>query len=331
MKKMNNSFKLIKKEIKKAHSIALFGHRAPDMDCLGSMFALADVLESMGKEVVLFCADKLTLEQKALVDEKRLQTQAVDADIFDLFISVDVATTAQLGKFADYFTNFPLTIKIDHHSAGGNDDYALLNHFEVKSSCCEIIYELINNMGVKITPKIATYLYAGLSSDTYSFINTNTTLDSFKCAYSLIKHAANIEAVNNAEYRLVSRKAIAMKKVFYDRMKIYKEGFAICTISQEDLKENKADNSDCSSFSSEMLAIEGVNISCNILEKEKGVYALSLRSMKGYSANAIAVAFGGGGHIEASGATIESENSDDVIKQVVKTIQNYLSERGKDE
>ncbi len=315
----------IKKEIKAAKNIAIFCHRSPDMDCLGSMFALGEALERIGKKVTRFSADKLSIDHKALFDEKAVMTEKQNADNFDLFISVDVATGKMLDKFEDYFTNFPLTIKIDHHNAGEKDSYALLNYVDSqKSSCSEIIFELIEALKIKITPTIATYLYAGLSADTNSFINTNTNLNSFQTGCKLLKLSADIHKVNEAEYRLVTRTSIAMKKVLYNNLQIFKEGFAICLISKEDLTKNKADKSDCSTFSSEMLAIEGVNISCNITEHENKKYSLSFRSRKGFNVNGIAKTFGGGGHIEASGARIENCTEEQVVKMVAKAIRENL-------
>ena len=93
---MNKTFKQIKKEIKSANNIGLFCHRSPDMDCLGSMFALGTALEKMGKNVTLFCDEKLTSNQSKLVDKDKLEKNKLDANNFDLFISVDVAGAKQL-------------------------------------------------------------------------------------------------------------------------------------------------------------------------------------------------------------------------------------------
>jgi phosphoesterase RecJ-like protein len=327
---MNKTFKQIKKEIKSANNIGLFCHRSPDMDCLGSMFALGTALEKMGKNVTLFCDEKLTSNQSKLVDKDRLEKNKLDANDFDLFISVDVAGAKQLGNFEQFFTSFPLTARIDHHKR--DDDYALISFIDnTRSSCCEIVLDFIEYLGVKITPEIATYLYAGLSSDTNSFVNLNTNEKSFKTAMKLFNYGANITMVNEVEYRTISEKNIAMKKVLYHKVKLYKEGFAICLISNKDLKDNKADKTNCSTFSTEMVSIDGINMSCSIIEKEKDVYSLSFRSKRGYSSYQIAIQFGGGGHNEASGATFIADDGQKVIDSVVNVMRTYLKERANNE
>ncbi len=327
---MNKTFKQIKKEIKKANSIGLFCHRNPDMDCIGSMFALGKALEAMGKKVTMFCAEKFTVDLSLLADEKDVVRNKLDANDFDLFISVDVAAKHMLEQFEDYFLSFPLTIKIDHHHVHGDDNFALINYVNSeRSSCCEIILELLLCLGVKVTPEIATYLYAGLSSDTYSFINSNTNINSFKNALKLIEFGADTLKVNNAEYRATSMKVINLKKLFYEKLRIFKEGFAVCFISQADLKACKASKADCSSFSSELLNIEGVNMSCNIVEKEKGIFSLSFRSMTGYNVYEIAIGFNGGGHICSSGGTIIGGTGEEAFEKVVKAMRDRFKKRNK--
>ncbi len=327
---MNKAFKQIKKEIKSANNIAIFCHRSPDMDCLGSMFALGSALEKMGKKVTRFCDEKLTITQRKLIDENLLEKKELDANNFDLFISVDVAGSKQLGSFENYYRNFPLTARLDHHKR--DDDYALISFVDdSRSSCCEIVFDFIEYLGVKINTEIATYLYAGLSSDTNSFVNLNTNEKSYKTAMKLYRLGADIHKVNEAEYRTTSEKTIAMKKVLYEKVKLYKEGFAICLITNEELKNNKADKTNCSSFSTEMVSIDGINMSCSIIEKDKGVYSLSFRSKRGYSSYQIAVKFGGGGHNEASGATINASNGQTVIDSVAKEFRTYLKDRAEHE
>ena len=54
---MQNILKLIKK----AKNIAIFSHKGPDPDAVGSALGFKFALEKMGKKVSLFCDDYVSL------------------------------------------------------------------------------------------------------------------------------------------------------------------------------------------------------------------------------------------------------------------------------
>ena len=101
-------------------------------------------------------------------------------------------------------------------------------------------------MKANITPQIATLLYAGLSSDTFSFINTKTNSNSFWTAYKLVKAGADILKVNELQYRRHTKKEVEFKKYLWTNFQIV-DDCAYCTIP---LKELQAMNGKKSDFDS---------------------------------------------------------------------------------
>ena len=327
-KQIKNVYKLAKREIKEAKKIAIFSHISPDIDCLASSYGLRLALLSLGKEVDLFNKETFTLDQRLLLDEKLMKKGDVNPEKYDLFIALDTPTIDRLGEYKDVFDAFPNTIKIDHHR--NSAPYALINIVDATASAtCQMLYDFIRYLGVKITPEIADMLFAGLSTDTSSFMNGNTSLLSFETATKLFRLGAHVHKINEALYYNTARSTLAIKKVFLEKMQIIDDQIAICYISLDDLKKAGATKSDCDGFSRELSLIEGVNMACQITQKTKDTFNMSFRSKEGYDVNLIASIFGGGGHLCASGAVCKAKTAESLIDALIKEFRDYLKKRDK--
>lgn len=324
--------KKIKKKIKEANNIALFCHIDPDFDCLGSMYALYYALSNIGKDVDMFTHEQFSSSQAQLLDESLVKVGGFNPKKYDLLISVDTPTEARLGQYGQDFVKHENTIKLDHHHCqDGNFNIAKISYVDpIRSSCSEIIYELLNCLKIKVIPETATMLFAGLSSDTGGFQTTNTTLNSFKTASELIQDGADTLKANDALYRFVTIKSLKITKIFYDNIEIIDKEIAFCAISQKELNKVGATKKDCSNLSNKLICCQGANISCFMVEKELNTYDCSFRSMKGYDVSNIASFFGGGGHKEASGCCFHASSEDEAKKRVLNAIKHYLKYKEKE-
>ena len=165
----------IVKLLKKSKNIAIFSHKGPDPDAVGSALAFRHALLKMGKSVSLFCDDEIVGNFGFLDGFEDYNKSELGE--FDLYISVDVASSELLGKYQDVFSNKQNTIKIDHHEKGTN--FAKHNVVKKYSACAILIFELLKALKVKITDKIATCLYLGICGDTGIFKNNNTDSKTF--------------------------------------------------------------------------------------------------------------------------------------------------------
>lgn len=325
MSKDNCSLKDIAKIIKNAKNIALFGHISPDIDCYGSMFGLYNALKIMGKSVQLFAHESFKADQAMLFDES-LASYKFEPSHFDLLISVDTATSDRLGSFKDKFICHNNTIKIDHHKVGSS--YAGLNYIDyTKSSCSEIIYQLLNILRTQITPEIATCLYSGLSADTGSFIYSNVNENSFEIGKQLFEKKANIRKINIALYQNVTHPQLAMKKYLYDNIEIIDNEIAIVVVPFKDMEKVGACKQDCENHSVDMVAINDINVSCAIIEKSPGEFTCSFRGKDGYNVSMIAQRLGGGGHVSAAGCRLLDKSATEVRAMVIEATRKYLKSR----
>lgn len=131
-------------------------HSRPDGDCIGSSFALALGLQSIGKRCNVVGRD--------LVPQiHQLMTNAVSQDELTspVYFSVDAVSPQRTGNYADKH----FTFCIDHHRNNSIDaDYKYVE--EDCGACSEIIFKLLNEMNIAITKQIANRLYTALVTDT---------------------------------------------------------------------------------------------------------------------------------------------------------------------
>lgn len=311
-----NSIKEIAKVIKKAKSIAIFTHISPDFDAFGSAYSLYYSLKEYGKNVEIFSKDKLNSHQRLLFEDI-INSGNCKENNFDLFICVDVSSLKRLGDYAHLFENKNNnTMVIDHHIT--DESFCKYNHINHdRSSCCELIFEILIALKCKLNSKIASYLYAGLSSDTSSFQNSGTKINCHIVAMQLMKLGADIHKVNQVLYETRTLKEIMFKKYLWNNYKTYKD-CAYCVVDNKSLTELKGKKADCDSFSRSLVSIEGINRSFSLIEEKEGVFNLSMRSKSGYDVRTIAEKVGGGGHTCAAGAKFEAKNINTAKKRILE-------------
>lgn len=306
--------------IKKNNSFSLFCHISPDGDALGSMNAFKLVLQKMGKKVYIFCDGKipadLTFLNISLDDDIKHISQS------DVHIMLDCNSLDRIGKYGEEFDKAKIKINIDHHQKSNYAfDYSLVD--ENSPSTADILFELIKHLDVVINSNIAQNLYTGLSTDTGCFMHPSTNGDSHRHAYELLNYNFDLADVNYSLFKYKQKKYLYFYKTVLKNTKSYLSGNVYITfIGTKTYKrfENIFENTNCFQF---LDGIEGNEIRVKVLEKEDDVFYLSFRSNKYANVCNIAKAFGGGGHIRASGATVKG-NYGEILEQILEECRQEL-------
>ncbi|MGB2851550.1 MAG: DHH family phosphoesterase, partial [Solirubrobacterales bacterium] len=148
-------------------------HEGPDGDALGSLLALHGILTQLGRDSVMFLAEK---EFPLPVEYRFMPLQEVfhepPADLSDrtvVFLDCGNIDRMPVG----WLKNGVEILNIDHHH--DNTRFGAINLVDESAACtAEIIFELAADLGAEITPEIATALYVGLITDTGMFMYENT-------------------------------------------------------------------------------------------------------------------------------------------------------------
>lgn len=295
---MDCSLTDIKNALMDAENILLVAHIQPDGDTLGSVFALQHILAMAGKTADVACDGDMPQRYAELFSGCHLiQPQEVNQS-YNIIVAVDCADKLRLGKLIKLFKKAPLTVNIDHHVT--NDKFAELNYIAEASSVGEIIFELAQQFGAKHDEASAKYLYTAISTDTGNFTYSNTSRKCLAYVSELVDFFDLRETADVLFRRrsLVSTKLIARA---LSRLELYCEGqIAALTLMQSDLNEIGATGADCESIVDFAREIEETKVAVFFRQLDTGV-KVSLRSKGDYDVGAVAAAFGGGGHMNASG------------------------------
>lgn len=323
MTKKMNSLQEVASVLENHDQFVITGHINPDGDCLGSMLALGTALEKMGKVVRIITETPLKGSLSAL--EKEWDYICVDDFTFDpkdqVFIAVDCGDEGRLPTVPDHDL---IMINIDHHQ--NNSMYGRFNYVDIDAAAAaEIIYQLIEEMHVELDETIAYYLNIAFITDTgcYRYSNTNPRILRLTADF-IEKFNIDINQIFKVFLGTNPLTTMRLKGLVYSRMELHYGGkVAMIKINEDMVQEVGATMEDASHMSGDLRDIEGVEVGVSVVEVEPGVVQLSFRSNFYVPVNEIADFFGGGGHLRASGATLEGD-LDEVAEQVIKKIDEYL-------
>ncbi|MDD7646220.1 MAG: bifunctional oligoribonuclease/PAP phosphatase NrnA [Ruminococcus bromii] len=279
--------------------ILILSHRSPDGDTLGCASALSRALISLGKSVQFLCADPVPKNMVYLF-------AGIEYGDFEpeRIVTVDVADKALLGALEPLGEHADLAI--DHH--GTHRPFAReIWVDDTAGAACQMIYKLVQAMGVEITPEIADCLYTGISTDTGCFRYSNASPETHRIAASLLECGARAAEINRAMFETKSRAAVELLKHVYGDMEFYHDGrCAVLCLTRALLEETGAGESELTGVSSFVRQVEGVLIGLTLQERGENEYKVSMRSNAPASAQAVCARFGGGGHKFAAGCTIHA-------------------------
>ena len=315
---MNNSLGNLMEEaiklIKKSDNIYIASHVQPDGDNIGSILALGMAIKRLKGKVNIIKVDDIPSDYHFLPGLELIREHDVGQYI-DLFIALDSSDIDRLGLGKEFASKADKIINIDHHVT--NDNFGHINIISTSSGATgEIVYEFIKKMGVKIDKDIATCLYTAISTDTGSFIYSNTSYKTHLIVAELLKIGIDNNHIN---VNLYQSRSMERTKLFIDslnRLEFFLDGkMGIITVTQEMLRDNNAKLEDTEGIVSFIRDIDSVEVACLLKEIDKNEIKVSIRSKKEIDVSKICNKFDGGGHMRAAGCTIYSEIED--AKQLI--------------
>ena len=303
-------------KIKGESKVALFCHVRPDGDTLGSALALANAIKTLGAQAVVVCDDPIPPRFLFLEDAKTVQ-KSIDVKDFSALIAIDCADVSRLGCYAEDFLKHKNTFNIDHHIS--NNHYAKINFVQDSASNCENILAIIENMGVDIDVKTANLLLMGMMTDTGNFRHKNVKAETLFSAGKMVAKGADINSIYFYMFSAQSKERVKLFAKTMSKIRYFHDGrLAIATVRKEDFDLTGAKKDETEGFIDFVMGIVGVEVGACVMETEKDKYKVSLRS-KQANVNAVALSFGGGGHVLASGCLIHGFY-EDVKEKIIRAI-----------
>lgn len=297
----------------------IIGHNNPDGDCIGATTALALLFRKLGRDVPVLLIDVPDTYDFLPVDEflsEEIPTHC------DLMIALDSGDKDRFGYFNGVVDNATRLINIDHHDSNpnyGDKNYVLSD----MSSTCELLYSMIDDMSL-MDQDIAKCLYTGIVYDTGVFKHSNTTKSTHKVAGELIETGINFSEIIDHVFYYKSVKSLKVRKVAIERLELLEQDKVSFTyVNLSDMKALNAVKKNTEGIIQMITEIYGIKCSVFIYEIKEGIFKVSLRGKDDMNVCEVAQVFGGGGHIKASGCTVEA-SIEEVKEKLLVEIRKQL-------
>ena len=283
------------------HNFLLTSHARPDGDSLGSQLALAGALQQLGKQVRIINSDPAPALYAFLPGMSTIEIAAAVEDPFDAVVVLECSTLSRPGVAG---LEGRLLINIDHHA--GNVMYGDINWHDVSAcACAEMVFELIEALGAHLTPALATHLYVAILTDTGSFRHAHITARTFEICRRVAETGVDAAGVAAQVYNNGSLGRLRLTGMLLDRMQLeHDQRIAVLTLNDAMLAEAGCDSDDLEGIVNLPLAARDVRAVIFLKETDDGL-RVSLRSKDAVDVRQVAVSFGGGGHLNAAGFTVE--------------------------
>jgi len=246
---------------------------------------------------------------------------------FDLIFVLDTPDLERLGKVydenADLFYETP-TVNIDHHPS--NEYFGKINWVDLTAtSTAEILVALIESLSREkqlLDADVATALLTGITTDTGSFQNTNTTPKSLTVAAQLVAAGARQQEIIQKIFKTRELSTLKLWGVILSKVVLEEEGFVWSYATQNDIVQASAANDETQQVVDELLkTVPNTDFALLLTEKSDSVFG-SLRSAKNnVDVLAIAKIFGGGGHEQAAGFQIKNTTLNEIKEEILAKIK----------
>jgi len=318
-------------EIQSATNIVLLTHSHPDGDALGSLFALADILDSLGKKVFCYLEEPVSHHYDFLPDTQRAESSleafrnfvgGAGRDI--IMIGLDCGDDDRLGKSKSEFLQIEPFLVIDHHRS--HRAFGTISWVDpCRSSTGEMIFELAQALGAPISYNCAYNLYVAICTDTGSFRYECTTPRTMHIAAELLEKGVRPEEVGSHLYdKYTVERLKLMEMVLATIVLCAEDQIAFMHVSQKMLRESGATIQDVEGFVDLPRSLYSVKVAVLIKETGNNLIAVSMRAKGQCDVAEVAKVFDGGGHRNAAGFRCQGRTLQEVQSDIREALCKVL-------
>ena len=288
----------------------LSSHVRPDADAIGSELGLAAILQSLGKEVRIVnpsaippTLDFLDPNRQILKIGEGIRPEALLET--DVHIVVDTSSWSQLQEVGQMMRRSSARrVVIDHHAS--SDDLGALEFKDIEAEATgALILEMADALDLPIPREVAGPLFCAIATDTGWFRFSSVRESTLRAAARLIDLGARPDVLYRQLYEQFSLGRIRLAGCVLSRVTLDCNGkLAYTWVESADFDRCGARPVDTEDLVNECLKIAGTQCAFIAVEQLNKSVKISFRSRAGVDVAALAEQFGGGGHKQASGATL---------------------------
>jgi phosphoesterase RecJ-like protein len=298
-------------ELRGAEKFILVTHENADGDALGSLVAMQEVLRALGKDSVMFmAADEFPLPYEYRFFVLDGLVSVVPDDVGQRTIvfldcgNIDRNPAHELRRDGAHILN------VDHHH--DNTRFGTVNHVVPEASCtAEIVWDLMEPLGVAPTLPVAEALYVGLVTDTGKFMYENTGTRAHEMAAELIGTGVDVHEIYKRLYEGIPYGKLELLARGLANVERYDDGrVTLSHLSAADFHDTGAEENYSEGVIDHLRSVEGTALAALVRDRlgkgQEGTRKVSLRASDDrIDVSRIARAQGGGGHRQAAGFSTE--------------------------
>jgi len=312
--------------IKSNKTFSIYTHINTDIDALGSSLALKRAITSLGKQAHVFVDSIFPSNTIMFEDIDKVNNEKLDK--YDVCFVLDAPEEARLGRLKyKYRKNVKTIVSVDHHLENTIPTNNKIVDINV-SSTCELIYLIIKALKVDIDKEMCKLLISGTYTDTGGLKFSNTCSSTYTMLADLIAiYGSTMDEISMPLFNNLTQEAFNLKRLAYDRLELLLDNkVAFITLKREDFIRLRVKMGETKGLADIGMQLGSVEIVVLISESdvEEGVYHISIRTKHDYSAKNIAIEFGGGGHLKASGCKIK-DNLENVRRDILQAVKKEIS------
>ncbi len=292
-------FQEIIEKIKKYDTIIIHRHTNPDGDALGAQIGLKEIISANFPHKRVYAVGD-GARRYAFMEGSEMDN--VSDELYRGALAVILDTSAKALISDGRYTLADFTVRVDHHIFCEKiADVEITD--TTYESCCGLIAELAMESGLKLTPKAAKALYTGMVTDSGRFRYDSTSAKTHRLASFLMEESFDTADIYRNLYS-DDLSFIKLRAQFVLKIQLTEKNVGYIYTTREEADGYGVDDFTISrGMVNVMGEIKGVDAWVNFTESKEGTVLAELRSSK-YNINQIAVKYGGGGHLKASGATL---------------------------
>ena len=316
---MNENMLTILNKIKEYNKIIIFRHFRPDGDAVGSTKGLQRILQlTYPEKTILLLNDDYAEYLEFLGSE---DAPVADEEYSDaLGIVCDSGTAKRISN--QKYSLCREVIKIDHHiPIETYGDYQWVE--EERSSTCEMIAHFYDTFSdeLKIDTEAATYIYAGMVTDSGRFRFRDVSSETLRLAGVMLRNNIDTDVLF-ANLYLKDFKEFKFEAYAHEQMQITDSGVAYLFVTKEMQEKFGLNKEQASASVSLMDSIKGSLIWIAFIENDEEI-RVRLRS-RFVKISDLAEEYRGGGHACAAGATVYGkEEMEELIKKADALLADY--------
>jgi len=291
----------------RATSVTALCHENPDADTIGGAIAMALIAERLGKRSEIVSVDRpgAVFDYLPRIRDVRSTPELPP----DVAVICDAATCERIGRVAiekAAWLSRATLINIDHHVT--NTQYGAINCVDpTAAATCQVIAEMLPELGVRLDAEIATALLTGVVRDSHGFSDRSTSVATLRIAAELVEAGADLPAIHRRLLVELPYRTMALWGKMLDRLRSARDGRIVyTTLLPAMLQETGTEQHDADGLAEFMANSKGADITILLRELGPDETRVSLRVSEAVDATAIAREFGGGGHARRAGCTIRA-------------------------